>query len=238
MENPTYATLTRQSGLMSEMRVIANNIANAQTTGYRQEGVTFSEYVTRMERGTPSLSMARAGAHVTSLEQGGHVETGGTFDLAIEGEGFFTIEAPEGQRLTRAGAFTRSANGDLVTPDGYPLLGAGGAAVFAPPDAADISISSDGTVSADGTPIGLIELVIPAEPTDLVRADGTSFTVRNGTVSAENGRIAQGFVEASNVDPILQIARMIEVQRAYELGASFLDKEDERIRNTLQTLTK
>lgn len=104
MDNTGYITLTRQSGLMREMQVIANNIANSATTGYRQEGLVFSEYVQAM-RGGPSLSMGHGNVRETSFVQGALTQTGGTYDFAIEGDGFFLIQTPEGERVTRAGQF-------------------------------------------------------------------------------------------------------------------------------------
>lgn len=236
MDNATYTTLTRQSGLMAEMQVVANNIANANTTGYRSEGITFAEYISATGPKTDSLSMATAEVRDTLSAQGALGLTGGTFDLAIEGEGFFLIETPQGQRLTRAGNFTPNENGDLVTMDGHAVLDAGGAPVFVPTGAGPIGIAPDGTISAGGQPVGQIGLVMPDDPLALTREGGTMFNPGGGVIPAENGRMMQGFLESSNVNPILQISRMIEVQRAYELGQSFMDKEDERIRNVLRTL--
>lgn len=234
MENAGYVTLTRQSGLLREMQVVANNIANAATTGFRQEGLIFAEHVQRTGDGA-SLSMAAANLHHTSMLQGALTQTAGTLDFAIEGEGFFLIETPAGQRLSRAGSFSLSPEGDLVTADGFRVLDAGGAPVFVPPDAVDIGVSPDGTVSSAGKPLGQIGLVQPLDPTDLVREDGVMFRTEAGQEPAIDGRILQGFLEGANVDPVGQIARMIEIQRAYEMGQSFLDAENERMRTALQT---
>ena len=237
METTGYTTLTRQTGLLREMQTVANNIANSVTTGYRQEGLIFSEHVLRADNG-PSVSMARANVRSTSLEQGALTLTGSPMDLAIEGPGFFLIETPAGERLSRAGNFALSAEGDLVTPGGFRVLDAGGAPVFIPPDAGEIGISADGTISADGRLLGQIGLVVPTDPLSLMREDGVMFRIEGGTGPVADGRILQGFLEGANVDPIGQFARMIEVQRAYELGQSFLDAENERIRETLKALTK
>lgn len=237
MENAGYATLTRQTGLMREMRVVANNIANMATTGYRQEGLMFAEHVKRLQD-APSLSMATGNVHMTSMQQGTLTQTGGRFDLAIEGEGFFLIETPTGERLSRAGSFTPNAEGELVTPDGYRLLDAGGAPLFVPFDAADLAVASDGTISSAGVPLGQVGLVRPLEPLLMQREDGVRFRADDGVEPVEGGRILQGFLESSNVDPIGQIARMIEVQRAYELGQKFLEAEDERIRNAVKTFIR
>ena len=236
MDNTGYITLTRQSGLMREMQVVANNIANAATTGFRQEGLVFSEHVSKVEDGS-SLSMATANVRQTSMLQGALTRTGGNFDMAIEGDGFFLIDTPAGERLTRAGNFSPNAEGDLVTNDGYRVLDAGGAPIFIPPDAVGLSVSADGTISTQGRPIGQIGLFAPINPTTMMREDGVMFRADDGTEPTSAGRILQGFLEGANVDPISQIARMIEVQRAYEMGQSFLQSEDERVRTAMRSLT-
>ncbi|MCE8007147.1 flagellar hook-basal body complex protein [Aestuariivita sp.] len=237
MDHTGYVTLTRQSGLLREMQLVANNIANAATTGFRQEGMVFSEYVQRLHD-APSVSMAYANASGVSMMQGTLTETGGQFDIAIEGDGFFLIQTPNGERLTRAGNFAPNAVGDLVTMDGHAVLDAGGAPIFVPPGATDFSVSSDGTISSDGQPLGQIGIFEPTEPAMLRRQAGVMFTSDNGFGSAENPRVLQGFLEGSNVDAISQVARMIQVQRAYEMGQSFLDAENERIRAAIKSLTR
>ncbi|MDJ1008274.1 MAG: flagellar hook-basal body complex protein [Paracoccaceae bacterium] len=236
MDNASYASLTRMSGLLREMDTVANNIANLSTTGYRREGLVFSEFIQDTGAGEPSLSMGHATGRVSDLSQGALTQTNGTYDLAIEGGGFFLIDTPGGQQLTRAGAFTPNDVGELVTSEGYRLLDEGGAPVFVPPDAATVSVGPDGTVSADGDPLGRIGLYAPADPLDLSRASGVAFAAPGGVEPVE-GQILQGFVEESNVNPVAEIARMIEVQRAYEMGQGFLDQEDERIRSAIRTLT-
>ena len=237
MESAGYTTLTRQTGLLRELQVVANNIANAATTGYRQEGLIFSEFVRRTEGG-PSLSMARGNVRMTSMLQGPLGPTGGMLDLAIEGEGFFLIETPSGERLTRAGNFMLSAQGDLVTPDGFRVLDAGGAPIFIPPDSTSIGLSPDGTLSDNGRPLAQIGLVRPVDGFDMVREDGVMFRTDGGIEPVEEGRIHQGFLEGANVDPIGQVARMIEVQRAYEMGQSFLDSEHERVTSALESFIR
>lgn len=235
MEASSYVTLSRQAGLMNEMRIVANNIANAATTGFRQQGVMFSEFI-RTAPEQPSLSMSRAQVRDTSFAQGALTQTNGSFDFAIEGEGFFQIQTPAGPRLTRSGRFSPNAAGDLVTPEGYPVLDEGGAPVFVPAGT-QIAVAADGTLSADGQPLGRIGLFQPADPLDLVREDGVRFQT-GAAIPAGEARMLQGFVERSNTDPVLQVARMIEVQRAYELGQSFLDAEDQRIRDAVKTLIR
>jgi flagellar basal-body rod protein FlgF len=236
MDNATYAALTRQSGLANEMRVVANNIANSSTSGFRAEGVIFSEYVNVISNDHDSLSMASARVRETIDAQGVLKQTNATFDLAIEGEGFFLIQTPDGERLTRAGHFTPNENGDLVNSDGFPVLDAGGAPVFVPTGAGPVTIGADGVISASGQLVGQVGVVVPQNPQGLIREGGTRFAAPDGINPAQDAHVVQGFLEGSNVNPTLEIARMIEVQRAYELGQSFLDKEDERIRAVMQAM--
>ena len=237
MTTSAYSAISRQSGLLNEIRVVANNIANSATTGYRSEGVIFSEYV-KSAPGQESLSLARGNIRNTSLEQGNLNQTNGQLDLALEGDGFFMIETPAGNRLTRAGSFSSNAAGDLVTPDGYRVLDAGQAPVFIPGDAENISFGSDGTFSADGRQLGQIGIFQPAEGTTIKREDGVMFSTDGEVEPTENTKLLQGFLEGSNVNAIHQMSRMIEIQRAYEMGQSFLTSEDERVRNAIENLMK
>lgn len=236
MDNSSYVALNRQAGLLAEMRTVANNIANMSTTGFRKEGVVFAEHVADLGPDAPSLSMATAEGRVIDLSQGGMSQTGATYDVAIEGDGFFQIETPAGNLLTRAGSFGLSAEGELVTDDGYRVLDAGGAPIALPAGAASVSIGQDGTISADGQPVAQLGVFMPTDVSTLTHAGGTRLAVSSPLEVASDAKIFQGFLENSNVNPVAEITRMIEVQRAYEMGQGLLDKEDERIRNTIQTL--
>ncbi len=232
-----YVTLSRQSGLMNEMRLVANNIANANTTGYRAQGLVFSEFVRDMP-GNPSLSMSRAEARNTSQQQGVLTETGGQFDFAIEGDGFFMVETPEGNRLTRAGSFSPNAEGDLVAPDGARVLDSNGSPVFIPPDAASIDVGSDGTLSVEGQLLGQIGVYRVEELKDLVREGNTRFSTTANIDPVDESVVLHRFLEGSNVNAIAQVTRLIEIQRAYELGQSFLETEHERVRGALKALMR
>lgn len=238
MDVSSYTTLTRQSGLLREMDVIANNMANISTTGFRREGLIFSEFVQSLEAEDPSLSMAYANVRAFDRDQGPLEQTNGRFDFAIEGDGFFLLQSGEEQVLTRAGSFTPNENGELSAPDGAILLDNGGAPIFVPPDGQSYSLAADGTFSVDEIPISQIGLYLPFDPTGLVRREGTRFAADDGFVAAEGASILQGFLEGSNVDAVSEIARMIAVQRSYELGQTFLDKEDERLRSVFELMTR
>jgi flagellar basal-body rod protein FlgF len=234
-----YITLTRQAGLFAEMQSVANNVANMSTTGFRKEGVIFSEVVQARPGGADSVSMGAARVRNTDTTQGPLKQTGGTFDFAIDGDGFFLVDTPDGQRLTRAGVFTPNGDGELATPDGHRLLDGGGAPIFIPPDAKNVALASDGTLSADGAPLTQIGLWEPFDVKDLLRQTGVLFNAPEGVQAAVGGStLLQGFLEGSNVDPLIEIARMVEVQRAYELTQSFRDKEGQRASKMIETLGK
>lgn len=228
--------LSRQQGLLQEMNVIAQNISNAQTNGYRQQGVLFSE-VLATGQSSDGIAMTRAHGRLVSTVQGPLQQTGGTFDLAIEGDSYFQVETPNGTRLTRAGHFSPDSTGTLRTSNGHALLDLGGAPIQIPTDAGEIGVGADGTLSIDGNPLTRIGLGRPANPGNLIREAGALFDAPDGIIPNQEGRVRQGFVEGSNVDPIGQMARMVEVQRAYELGQSFLQTEDERQRRAIDSLT-
>lgn len=238
MDNAIYAALTRQTGLMNEMRVVANNIANANTTGFRREGVIFAEHLSALDGRGDTLSMAHARGRLVDLGQGVMTQTNGTFDLAIEGEGFFLVDTPEGARLTRAGSFLPSPEGELMTADGHRLLDEGQAPIIIPAGASRVAVGPDGTISANGIGFGRIGVFTPPEGAQLTHRGGTSFAIDEAPEAVEEPRLRQGFLEESNVDPVFEITRMIEVQRAYELGQSFLDREDQRIRNAITAMTR
>lgn len=232
-----YPFITRQAGLSNELDTIAQNIANASTTGYRAEGLIFAEHVTRARGGEPSMSMGHATGRTTDVAQGGLEATGGATDIAIEGEGYFQIEGPDGAvLLTRAGAFVPDAFGTLMTPDGHAVLDLGGAPVQIPAGGGDLTVSPDGTLSLDGAPFAQLGLVVPDDPVGTTRVTGTRFAHDGATIPVEAPRMIQGFLETSNTQPVLEIARMIEVQNAYGAGQSLMDREDERMRAMMRIM--
>ena len=234
-----YPFVTRQVGLSRELDTIAQNIANVSTTGYRAEGLIFAEHITRATGGDPSMSMGHATRRTTDTLQGGLEMTGGAYDVAVEGEGYFQIGGPDGEvLLTRAGHFTPDAFGTLMTPDGLAVLDAGGAPVQIPGGGGDLTIGRDGTLSLDGAPFSQLGLVVPDDPVGLTRANGggTRFRHDGALLPVEAPRMMQGFLEQSNTQPVLEIARMIEVQNAYGAGQTLMDREDERLRSMMRIM--
>lgn len=235
MNNTSYIALSKQSGLSKELTSIANNIANVDTAGYRREGFVFSEYVQMLEPQDRSISQANVGGHFFDATPGAVTQTGSPFDLAIDGEGYFQIETPRGDRLTRAGSFMLNSEGELTMPSGNRVLGEGGSPIAIPPNAANVTIAPDGTISADGAPIGQMSLVT-ADPTTLSREGANLLHATQGFDPLERPSLRQGFVEESNVNPVIEISRLIEVQRAYELGQKLIKDEDERISKTVDAM--
>lgn len=228
MSSSIYTMLTRQQGLMQEMQVVANNLANASTTGYKSDRAVFTEYlVSTGNSGDHSLSMGTLGGHTFQMEQGGLNFTGGRFDLAIQGEGFFMVETPQGQRLTRAGHFQLTGAGQLIDMQGNAVLGAGGNPINIPEDAGEVTFGADGTISGNGQIIDQVGIVLADG--QLTRDSNSYFSAEGGTVQAQDAKLVQGALEQSNVSPVLEVARMIEVQRAYEAGQALLEREDQRI---------
>lgn len=228
MSSSVFTMIGRQQGLVQEMQVVANNLANASTTGYKSDRAIFTEFLVSTGGGPDtSLSMGGLGGHIFKFGQGSLNFTGGQFDLAIQGEGFFVVETEQGARLTRAGHFQLSADGRMVDARGNAVMGAGGNAITLPPEATSVSISADGTLSANGEVIGQIGVV---RPEGAVQRDSNSyFSAPEGYTGMTEVHIVQGALEQSNVSPVLEVARMIEVQRAYEAGQAILEKEDQRI---------
>lgn len=236
MGNVSYVTVSRQSALLDQLDVIAGNIANSDTTGFRREVTVFSEYVKAVGGETGSISMATVRARFTDTTQGVIGATGAPLDVAIEGDGFFLIETPEGQRLTRSGAFTTDVNGALITLEGNFVLDDGGGQIFIPPDAESVLIGPDGTISVDEQQVAQLGLVTVEEPARLRHAGGVLLEADQPLLPVDDARVAQGFLEASNVNPLIEITQLIEVQRAYELGQSLIERESERSDRLIQTL--
>ncbi len=235
MDNAGYVSLSRQSGLMRELNTIANNIANVSTSGYRRESVIFAEHVKAMDGADPSLSIATMNHRYVDFSAGQIDGSDNPLDMAIEGDGFFLVESPDGPRLTRAGAFSLNGLGELVNAEGRRVLDEAGGALVLPQQTASIAVAADGSITADNQPVGRLG-VVTADPAYMVREGDNMFRAERGYEPVVNPRVRQNALEGSNVSAVTEIAHLIEVQRAYEMGQSFMQSDDERIKRTVREL--
>ena len=240
MENSAYIALSRQGTLKREMAVIANNLANMNTTAYKGEKMMFVEHLTKSkggERLTPvKLAFARDVAQFTDTSEGPIRSTGNSLDVAISNDGYFIVETPAGQRYTRNGRFEQNNQGQLVNQQGFPVLTeAGVPLVFAPEDT-EINISRDGTVSTNNGELGRIRMVTFESPQRRQKEAGGLLNTDDDPVNAENPAMIQGALEGSNVQPIIELSKMIETSRAFNSVRSFIEREDKRQKQMIQKL--
>ncbi len=247
--------------LDARLRTISNNLANANTVGFKRDRAAFETLLYQTERpaGAPAGADARfgmglatgAGVRVAGTErvhaQGGFTLTGNALDLAIDGEGLFEVQLPDGtSAYTRAGALTRDGEGRIVTPQGYRLV----PEIQLPQGATGITVAPDGTVSAlnpgetEPAELGRITLATFINPAGLEPVGENLFreTVASGAPTVGNpaeqgvGRIRQGALEASNVSTVQELVDMIETQRAYEINAKVIQAADEMMRYVNQSV--
>jgi flagellar basal-body rod protein FlgF len=247
MDNALLVGLSRQVALQRELDVIANNLANLNTNGFKGDSVQFEEYLSSPARvdsfplADRRVSFVQDRSTITDYSQGPLTQTGNALDVAIAGDGFLVVDTPAGERYTRNGALSRSANGDLVTSEGYRVRGANGAIQFDQNDA-DILIARDGTISAmNGNQIadrGKLRLVSFADPQRLTK-EGLSLLSAAGQqpqAASAASTFVQGMVEKSNVQPVVEMGRMIEVTRAYTSLANLMTRTDELRRTAINKL--
>ncbi|MGJ3258645.1 MAG: flagellar basal-body rod protein FlgF [Rhodospirillales bacterium] len=242
MENTTYVALSRQATLRRQMDVVANNLANMSTHGYKSGQMMFVEHLTKSKGGesllTPKLAYVRDIATMTDTKPGAIESTGNPLDIAIQGEGYFVVQTPEGEHYTRNGRLQLDNTGQLVNQLGQPVLADGGAPLIFAPEDTEIVISKDGTVSTNNGELGKLRVVRFDNDQLLDRTSGAQFTTTedNPAQDVEDPTVLQGAVEGSNVEPILEMANMISVHRAYDSVKSFIEREDERQRSMIREM--
>lgn len=240
MENAQLISLSRQIALRRQMDVVANNIANLNTTGFKGEQVLFEEFIMPVARDQDfaqldqQLSYTQDWGTLLDLAPGALLETGNPLDVALQGEGFLAIGTPEGERWTRSGSLQINADGVLVTVDGHPVLGDGGEMRFAANET-DIVIDSTGAVSTNAGAKGRLRIVEFDNPQELVREGDNRFS--GGTPNAATQtRVIQGAVEKSNVSGVASMTEMIRVERAYQSLASLMDRQDDMRKDAIRRL--
>lgn len=246
MENSIYLALSRQLVLRTDMQIVANNIANLNTTGYRAQNLLFSEYLSdvRERRVDPraagdDLSFVYGRGQYENSQPGSLRFTGNPLDMAIEGPGFFGVQGPDDEVMyTRAGEFQKGVDGTLLIPAGYAVAGQGGGPIIIPDDSTEIKIDESGAISNQDGQIGQLMLVEFENTQELEPFGDQLYRSPNEGAPAENSRIEQGQLEGSNVQAVIEMTRMIETLRQYQSTQRVLQNENERLRSAIQKLTR
>ncbi|MFT5353266.1 MAG: flagellar basal-body rod protein FlgF [Polyangiales bacterium] len=236
------------SGAVAQQRaldVTANNVANANTTGFRGDRVAFREALSQAsgqdDPAPDSLRFVNVSQVQASQEPGALRQTGGTFDLAIEGDGWFSVETPNGERYTRAGQFSVDGEGVLRSGDGAPVLawqaepGGETQELRVPLDAAQITIGLNGTLSADGNEVG--QLAIRSFEDDALTKEGDTRFVAEGEGTASDASVLQGYLESSNINAVAGMNQLITVSRSFEAFQKIIDTFQQMDQRTARDLT-
>jgi flagellar basal-body rod protein FlgF len=194
----------------------ANNIANASTAGFHGDRVTFREALTQAR--SPDVSVVGAGTARVDSQAGALTHSDNPLDLALDGDGYFGVQSPQGARYTRAGNFRLDDQRRLVNADGLPVRGEGGATITIPPEAKQITVSAEGQVSADGEELGKLELV-RFNANQMKREGSSLFSARGNPIATPDGdgpKVRSGMLEASNVNVVRGVVDLVKVSRTYE----------------------
>jgi flagellar basal-body rod protein FlgF len=243
MDNALHVALSRQMMLRREMDIVANNIANSDTAGFKMESLmTKSE--PRMSSHAPAgsrpINFVVANGVARDFGQGALRRTDGPLDMAIDGRGFFKVQTPDGDRFTRDGRFRTDDQGHLATQGGQPVMDEGGSEITIDPAKGQVTISAEGTLIQGTERIGKVGVY---NFTDLSVLEKTGDNLLKNTSNATpeaatDASVRQGMLEGSNVQPILEISRMIEVSRAYEQSMKVMDTNTDLSRRSVERLGK
>jgi len=237
MDNAILIGLSRQSAMMRQMSVIANNLANMNTTGYKSQSMLFDEFImpTASETGPDkTLSFVQDYGQFRNVTDGELQQTGNPLDVAISGQGFFKIQTAKGVRYTRDGHFQLDGTGQLVTQDGDPVLTDSGSPITFASDESQITIARDGTITTtrDGTATseqvrGKLALVDFTNLQDMKSEAGNLLSTTQAEQPVQAPHVLQGSIEGSNVKPIVEMTNMMDVMRSYESAQKLLDAADD-----------
>jgi flagellar basal-body rod protein FlgF len=253
MENLALIGLSRQISLHRELEVVANNVANLDTTGYKSDGSVFHEFLMPVARhggfqgNDQRLSFVHDRATWHNFTNGPTRPTGNPLDVSIDGDAFLVVQTARGERYTRNGALQINAAGELVTAGGDRVLGDGGPIQFQQTDS-NVSINPDGTITvreagnaASDSARGKLRLVRFEQVQTLLKDSSSMFRAPEGVVpqpATTNVRIVQGTIEQSNVRPVVEMARMIELTRTYTQIANLLQQAGDHRRAALDKLAE
>jgi flagellar basal-body rod protein FlgF len=248
MDNTMYVGLSKQILLQRELDIVANNLANVDTTGFKVE-----EMVDATDPASPAMSVgvtqpvqfAVANGVARDFTQGGLTQTNAPLDLAISGSGFFQVQTASGPRFTRDGRFATNAQSQLVTQNGDPVLDASGSPISINPQGSPPVIGRDGTITqtvagqTGAQVVGKVGVVTFPDLSALSKqGDGLySLTTNQAPQPATGAVIQQGMLEGSNVQPIIQITDMIRINRAYEMVSQLLTSTADLSSTALQQIS-
>jgi flagellar basal-body rod protein FlgF len=250
MENTLLVGLSRQTLLERQLDVVANNIANVNTTGYKADSSLFEEFLTSGAHEDNFVGADRRVSYVQDratyrdFSQGAADQTKNPLDLAIDGSGFLVVQTPAGERYTRDGGLQLNNQGQLVTVAGNPVLGTSGPIVFQPTDH-DINVAPDGTITVvTGNSMvdsvrGKLRLVSFADAQKLLKEGANLYSAGEGAAQPDaKSVVQQGFIEKSNVSAVSEMSRMIEVTRAYTQISTLLQQQSDLHKTAIQQLAE
>lgn len=237
MQGSLYVSLSGQVALANRLDTIARNVANLGTAAYRADEVKFESYLSTA--GKDPVAFSSTGDTFISRAAGGLRQTGNDLDVAVDGDGWLAVQTPAGNVYTRDGRMKITADGMLQSVAGNPVLDPGGAPILIDASAGRIAISRDGMISQNGQPVGAIGLFnIPADA-KLSRAANSGVIPDRPAVPVVDfvgAGVEQGFVEEANVNPILEMARLIEVTRAFEQVTAATGKSEQSMQDAIHKL--
>jgi len=237
MNDASSIALSAQLALMRQADVIANNLANLSTTGFKGQHVLFAEYLSQTSSGAPASYVQELGT-IRDPSQGGFTQTGNPLDVAIQGDGYLAVDTPLGQRFTRNGHFQLDTDGQVVTSQGYPVLSDGGSPLVIPQGSGEITIGADGNVTTPQGAVGRLQVVTFGNNQALTPTANGFFSTDQTPQPTTDAKIVQGALENSNVQPIVEITHLIAVQRGVEYAKDFTDTQGTMISNALDRLGK
>ena len=227
MGNSVLAATAQQMAIRRQMDVIANNVANSNTLGFKGERMVFAQYLTDIGNGE-KMAMVEIAAVVRDFTDGPLQATDNPLDVAIRGEGFFQVETPDGIRSTRRGNLRLDAAGALVTSDGHAVLSQRNTPLKILPGDREIIIATNGKISSESGEIGRLGIVTFDNLNSLRKLGNGLYESDEEPKPAKDATVVQGMVEGSNVKPIIEMTRMISLLRSYQ-GARTLDNEEHEL---------
>lgn len=237
MQSSLYVALSAQLSLQRRIDTIANNIANSSTAGYRTEEVKFESLLSQTP--TEAVAFASTGETYLSRRAGEFVKTDNLLDMAVEGDAWIAINTSAGQVYTRDGRMRMSENGDLQTLNGYAILDAGGAPIQLDPTAGPPRIARDGMITQNDRQVSAIGLFAIDANAKLTRFENSGVVPdRPATPALDFTKvgIAQGFVERANVNPVMEMTRLIGVSRAFDAISAAMSESENSLRDAVKTL--